>query len=97
MDGKQVEGTSRAHQVPLAQVREDFEHLSALETWLRSYRPEELFDERGCPTGALDGRRRSGPPAELVAGGLSNVHDRAESAGGRFTLDSHPRRGVRIQ
>ena len=47
VDGKPVEGTWRAHQVPLDKVRENPEHLRLLETWLRSYRPGELFDERG--------------------------------------------------
>jgi xylulose-5-phosphate/fructose-6-phosphate phosphoketolase len=47
VNGKQVEGTFRSHQVPLGAVRTDPVQLAALETWLRSYRPEELFDERG--------------------------------------------------
>ncbi len=47
VDGLQVEGTWRSHQVPLAEVRTNPEHLRLLEEWLRSYRPEELFDERG--------------------------------------------------
>ena len=48
VDGLQVEGTWRAHQVPLANVRHDPEHLALLETWMRSYRPEELFDEHAA-------------------------------------------------
>jgi xylulose-5-phosphate/fructose-6-phosphate phosphoketolase len=47
VDGKRVEGTFRAHQVPLANVRGDAAQLAQLETWLRSYRPEELFDRDG--------------------------------------------------
>ncbi len=47
VDGLQVEGTWRSHQVPVADVRENPEHLRLLEEWLRSYRPEELFDESG--------------------------------------------------
>jgi xylulose-5-phosphate/fructose-6-phosphate phosphoketolase len=47
VDGHQVEGTWRAHQVPLAQVRDTPEHLQRLEDWLRSYRPDELFDAAG--------------------------------------------------
>ena len=47
VDGKKVEGTWRSHQVPLAQTRTDADHLLALEAWMRSYRPEELFDEAG--------------------------------------------------
>jgi xylulose-5-phosphate/fructose-6-phosphate phosphoketolase len=46
VDGKQVEGTFRAHQVPL-HPRANAGHLELLEDWLRSYRPEELFDEQG--------------------------------------------------
>jgi xylulose-5-phosphate/fructose-6-phosphate phosphoketolase len=53
VDGLPVEGTWRAHQVPLANVRENPEHLRELERWLRSYRPEELFDERGAPNGEI--------------------------------------------
>jgi len=49
VDGLPVEGTWRAHQVPLSAVREKPEHLAQLETWMRSYRPEELFDDRGRP------------------------------------------------
>jgi xylulose-5-phosphate/fructose-6-phosphate phosphoketolase len=47
VDGKKVEGFWRAHQVPLDKVRENPEHLRLLEQWMRSYRPEELFDETG--------------------------------------------------
>lgn len=47
VDGKPVEGSWRSHQVPLADVASKPEHLKALENWLRSYRPEELFDEGG--------------------------------------------------
>jgi xylulose-5-phosphate/fructose-6-phosphate phosphoketolase len=47
VDGVQVEGTWRSHQVPLAGVRDNADHLGQLEEWLRSYRPEELFDDGG--------------------------------------------------
>jgi xylulose-5-phosphate/fructose-6-phosphate phosphoketolase len=47
VDGLQVEGTWRSHQVPVTGVRENPAHLRILEEWLRSYRPEELFDEDG--------------------------------------------------
>ncbi len=43
-----MEGTWRSHQVPIADVRSNPDHLRQLEEWMRSYRPEELFDERGC-------------------------------------------------
>jgi xylulose-5-phosphate/fructose-6-phosphate phosphoketolase len=49
VDGLPVEGTWRAHQVPLAGTRENPEHLAQLEQWLKSYRPDELFDEDGRP------------------------------------------------
>jgi xylulose-5-phosphate/fructose-6-phosphate phosphoketolase len=47
VDGKQVEGTWRAHQVPVADIQQKPEHLKILEDWMRSYRPEELFDQNG--------------------------------------------------
>jgi xylulose-5-phosphate/fructose-6-phosphate phosphoketolase len=48
VDGQPVEGTFRAHQVPLANVRANPEHLAELEAWMRSYEPEKLFDEKGA-------------------------------------------------
>jgi xylulose-5-phosphate/fructose-6-phosphate phosphoketolase len=65
VDGKPAEGSFRSHQVPLAQLATKPEHLQQLEEWMRSYKPEELFDEIGklrpelaelAPTG----RRRMG-------------------------------------
>ncbi len=47
VDGKKVEGFWRAHQVPLAGIHENPDHLAQLEAWLKSYRPHELFDEKG--------------------------------------------------
>jgi xylulose-5-phosphate/fructose-6-phosphate phosphoketolase len=47
IDGVPVEGTWRSHQVPITDVRDNAGHLRALEDWMRSYRPEELFDEDG--------------------------------------------------
>ncbi|HET7465328.1 MAG TPA: phosphoketolase family protein [Candidatus Dormibacteraeota bacterium] len=47
VDGVQVEGTYRAHQVPVADFADHPEHLQILEAWLRSYRPQELFTEEG--------------------------------------------------
>ncbi len=72
VDGKKVEGSFRAHQVPISMERAD--HLNLLEEWLRSYHPEELFDENGtlkaeirelCPTG---NRRMGSNP--IANGGL---------------------------
>ncbi|WP_433119051.1 phosphoketolase family protein [Micromonospora sp. CA-246542] len=53
VDGTEVEGTYRAHQVPLSGVRDNPAHLAELERWLRSYRPEELFDATGAPVDEL--------------------------------------------
>src|ERR1051325_10360111 len=47
VDGVQVEGTWRSHQVPVLAARENDDHRRILEEWLRSYRPEELFDAQG--------------------------------------------------
>ena len=47
VDGVKIEGTFRAHQVPLSEVRKNAEHLRMLESWMRSYRPQELFDAAG--------------------------------------------------
>jgi len=47
VDGVPIEGTFRAHQVPLSHVKNNAEHLRMLEQWMRSYRPEELFDGAG--------------------------------------------------
>jgi xylulose-5-phosphate/fructose-6-phosphate phosphoketolase len=55
VDGLAAEGTWRSHQVPLAEVRTNPEHLAALESWLKSYRPEELFDEDGAVIAELAG------------------------------------------
>jgi xylulose-5-phosphate/fructose-6-phosphate phosphoketolase len=49
LDGHPVEGTWRSHQVPFSDARTDPEHLAVLENWMRSYRPEELFDAEGRP------------------------------------------------
>jgi len=65
VDGVPVEGTWRAHQVPLAEVRTNPAHLAQLVEWMKSYRPQELFDEAGTVTAdvtrlAPDARRRMG-------------------------------------
>jgi xylulose-5-phosphate/fructose-6-phosphate phosphoketolase len=65
VDGLPVEGTFRAHQVPLAKLAENPEHVRQLEAWMRSYRPQELFDEQGRPrpdvlAGVPAGERRMG-------------------------------------
>src|SRR5487761_1688708 len=55
VDGLATEGTWRSHQVPLAELRTNPEHLHQLESWLRSYRPEELFDVHGALVAELAG------------------------------------------
>ena len=65
IDGKVAEGHWRSHQVPLANARDTDEHLHDLDAWLRSYRPDELFDEAGRPADdimalAPDGELRMG-------------------------------------
>jgi xylulose-5-phosphate/fructose-6-phosphate phosphoketolase len=65
VDGQQVEDTWRAHQVPMTQARDNPDHLRLLDEWLRSYRPEELFDEDGRLVPELaalapEGERRMG-------------------------------------
>ena len=47
VDGKQIEGTFNAHQIPIVVNKENSQNLSLLENWLRSYHPEELFDDNG--------------------------------------------------
>jgi len=75
VDGVQIEGTWRAHQVPLPEVRTNPEHLAQLDTWMRSYRPEELFDDAGAPKAEIidwlpRGGRRMGANAHTNGGGL---------------------------
>ncbi|HEU0238518.1 MAG TPA: phosphoketolase family protein [Micromonosporaceae bacterium] len=62
VDGKPVEGTWRAHQVPLPAARNDAKHLAQLVEWMRSYRPEDLFDAAGAPRADLVGWL---PPGDL--------------------------------
>jgi xylulose-5-phosphate/fructose-6-phosphate phosphoketolase len=68
VDGLPTEGTWRSHQVPLAEVHSNAEHRKQLESWLHSYRPEELFDENGSLIAELaalppkDERRMSANP-----------------------------------
>jgi xylulose-5-phosphate/fructose-6-phosphate phosphoketolase len=60
VDGVPVEGTFRAHQVPVNEVRKNPEHLAQLAAWLRSYQPGELFDATGAPVAALSELRPAG-------------------------------------
>lgn len=74
LNGLPVEGSFRAHQVPLPEARSDLKQLQMLEAWLRSYRPEELFDQAGRPRPDLialapEGDRRMGANPHANAGG----------------------------
>ena len=77
VDGLAVEGTFRAHQVPLAGVRENPAHLAMLEAWLRSYRPEELFDPAG---------RVRADIAALAPAGDRRMGANPHANGGRLTV-----------
>lgn len=75
VDGYQVEGTWRSHQVPIANARENPSHRAQLAQWLRSYRPEELFDENGAPNELVtrlipSGRKRMGSNPHANGGTL---------------------------
>jgi xylulose-5-phosphate/fructose-6-phosphate phosphoketolase len=69
VDGQPAEGSFRSHQVPLAQLRERPGRLAQLEGWMRSYRPEELFDEDG---GLIDELAELAPEGERRMG--ANPH-----------------------
>jgi xylulose-5-phosphate/fructose-6-phosphate phosphoketolase len=76
VDGLLTEGTWRSHQVPFGNVRGNPEHLELLEAWMRSYRAEELFDERGAPrrnvlAPAPEGDRRLSANPITNAGGAA--------------------------
>ncbi|MDK7734014.1 phosphoketolase family protein [Propionimicrobium lymphophilum] len=60
VDGKTVEGTWRAHQVPLSGVKQDPDHLKLLEEWMRSYKIEELFNEDGSPSELVESNNPEG-------------------------------------
>jgi xylulose-5-phosphate/fructose-6-phosphate phosphoketolase len=96
LDGVPVEGTWRSHQVPLAGLAERPEHLARLEGWLRSYRPEELFDARGRLSDALaalapEGARRMS--ANPHANGGLLLRDLRLPDFRRYAVDV-PRRGA---
>jgi xylulose-5-phosphate/fructose-6-phosphate phosphoketolase len=80
VDGIPIEGTFRAHQVPLATVRENPEHLRILEAWMRSYEPEKLFDAGGTFIAELaalapKGNRRMGGSPHVNGGRLLTALD----------------------
>jgi xylulose-5-phosphate/fructose-6-phosphate phosphoketolase len=80
VDGIPVEGTFRAHQVPLSTVCENPEHLKLLEEWMRKYRPDELFDTEGRLVAELaalapDGSRRMGANPHVNGGRVLKALD----------------------
>ncbi|GAA1292596.1 phosphoketolase [Brachybacterium alimentarium] len=88
IDGQVTEGSWRSHQVPLASARDTEEHLADLDAWLRSYRPEELFDEDGrlleeiASTAPASAQRMSANPATnggsvLIPLRLPDIRDHA--------------------
>ncbi len=78
VDGNKTEGSWRAHQVPLADVRDNPEHLRQLEQWMRSYKPEELFDSSGRLRPHLAG---------LAPAGDKRMSANPQTNGGRKSVD----------
>jgi xylulose-5-phosphate/fructose-6-phosphate phosphoketolase len=78
VDGERVEGTFRSHQVPLAGLAENPEHLEMLEEWLKSYKPEELFDKNGTLVPELK---------ELAPQGEKRIGKNPHSNGGKLLVD----------
>ena len=100
VDGVQVEGTFRAHQVPVAEVKSNPEHLRVLEAWLRSYRPEELFDENGrlvpeIAALAPEGERRMGANPHANGGRLMRPLDLPAYID--YRVEGAPRASKRIE
>ncbi|BBL70421.1 phosphoketolase family protein [Methylogaea oryzae] len=78
VDGKKMEGFWRAHQVPVADVQKNPVHLKLLEDWLRSLKPEELFDSEGAPAAEIralapTGNRRMGANPQANGGVLKKA------------------------
>ena len=78
VDGLPVEGTFRAHQVPLADVRDGPEQFAQLEEWMRSYRPDELFDADGRFVAEL---------AALAPAGERRMSANPHANGGKLLID----------
>jgi len=90
VEGVPIEGTFRAHQVPLANVREDPDHLKLLESWMMSYEPEKLFDQSGrlipeLQALAPSGNRRMGANPHVNGGRLLTPLDLPDFAS--YALD----------
>jgi xylulose-5-phosphate/fructose-6-phosphate phosphoketolase len=93
VDGIKVEGTFRAHQVPLSEVKSNPQHLAALEAWMRSYQPEALFDDEGQLRAALRrvapaGDRRMGANPHANAGRVAPALQRPPIEPHAFALPS---------
>ena len=80
VDGVPIEGTFRAHQVPLTGPAENPDHLHQLEEWMRSYKPEELFDQTGALVGDLAG---------LAPQGLRRMGANPQANGGLLLKELH--------
>ena len=78
VDGVRIEGTFRAHQVPLTDLATKPGHLKMLEDWMKSYRPEELFDARGTFVAELQ---------ELAPSGKRRMGDNPHANGGLLLRD----------
>jgi xylulose-5-phosphate/fructose-6-phosphate phosphoketolase len=94
LDGVPIEGTFRAHQVPLAAVRTDPKQLAMLEEWMRSYEPERLFDARGRLVESLQalapkGTRRMGANPHANGGRLSRPLDMPDFASYAVPVPTH--------
>jgi xylulose-5-phosphate/fructose-6-phosphate phosphoketolase len=100
VDGLPVEGTFRAHQVPLGEVRTNPAHLQMLEEWMKSYRPDELFDAEGRLRGEIaalapSGDRRMG--ANPNANGGLLLRDLAMPDFRNYAIDVSEPGGVRAE
>jgi xylulose-5-phosphate/fructose-6-phosphate phosphoketolase len=89
VDGTPVEGTFRAHQVPLSNVCEEPAHLKLLEEWMRQYQPEKLFDQQGrlipeLAALAPDGNKRMGASPHVNGGRVLKALDLPDFA--RYAL-----------
>jgi xylulose-5-phosphate/fructose-6-phosphate phosphoketolase len=78
IDGQQVEGTYRAHQVPIPEVRANPQHLELLEEWMKGYKPQELFDNEGTLLAEL---------AELAPSGDRRMGANPHANGGLLLKD----------
>jgi len=87
VDGHKVENSWRAHQVPVLNVKSNPEHLRIVEQWMRSYRPEELFDEGGRLIPEL---------RELAPKGERRMGLAVASAGSARSVRMHPRDGAAL-